>query len=147
MAFRTYSKPVLLRPARSGARIESYVCEEDVKQGQVLKPGGTNSDEVEPSATDGERCLGVAMFDQSSGNVVDVVVQGYCRLTDSGNNTINADDRISSGAGTGEEGEVQSAGSGDHVFGVARYDGGGDGNDVEAYVDFVQSEHSLGGAP
>lgn len=146
MAFRTYSKPVLVRPARAGARIESYVCEEDVTQGQVLKPGGTNSDEVEPSATDGERCLGVAMYDASSGEVVDVVVQGTCRLTD-GSGSISADDRLASHGGTGEEGEVDTAASGDHVFGVARYGGDGDGNDVIAYVDFVQSEHSLGGAP
>lgn len=145
MAFRTYSQPVLVRPAKH-ARIESYVCEEDVKQGQVLKPGGTNSDEVEPSATDGERCLGVAMFDQSSGSVVDVVVQGTCRLTD-GSGSISADDRLASHGGTGEEGEVDSAASGDHVFGVARFAGNGDGSDVIGYVDFVQSEHSLGGAP
>ena len=86
------------------------------------------------------------MYDQSAGGVVDVVKQGYCRLTD-GSGNISADDRIASHGGTGEEGEVDSGASGDHVFGVARFAGQGDGNDVEAYVDFTQSEHSLGGAP
>lgn len=146
MVFRTYSKPVLLRPARAGAQIEAFVAEEEVKQGQVVKPGGSNSDEVEPSATDGERCIGVALYDAAAGSMVDVLIQGYARLT-SGEATINADDRLASHGGTGEEGEVATGASGDHVFAVARFDGGGDGEDVEAYVDFTQSEHSLGGAP
>lgn len=146
MAFRTMSKPVLVRPARSGARIESYVCEEAVKQGQVLKAGGTNSDEAEPSDTDGERCLGIAMYAQSAGGVVDVVVQGTCRLT-SGTGTVSADDRIASHGATGEEGEVDTAASGDHVIGHARFDDVGTNDDVVCYVDFIQSEHSLGGAP
>jgi len=48
---------------------------------------------------------------------------------------------------TGEEGEVDTGASGDHVFGVARKDDVGTNDDVEVYVDFIQSEHSLGGAP
>lgn len=147
MVFRTYSKPVLLKPARdSGTNIDAFVAEEDVLQGQVVKPGGTNADEVEPSDTDGERCAGVALFDASAGETVAVVRQGYCRLTD-GSGSISADDRLASHGGTGEEGEVDTAASGDHVFGLARFAGDGDGSDVEAYVDFIQSEHSLGGAP
>lgn len=146
MAFRTYSKPVMVRPARAGARIEAYVCEEDVKQGQVLKPGGTNSDEVEPSDTDGERCVGVALYDQSANSMVDVLVRGTARLT-SGTGSVSADDRLASHGATGEEGEVDTAASGDHVFGIARFDDVGTNDDVVADVDFTQSEHSLGGAP
>jgi len=146
MVFRTYSKPVLVRPAKDGARIESYVAEEDVLQGQVVKPGGTNSDEVEPSDTDGENAVGVAMFDQSAGGVVDVVLQGTCRLT-AGTASVSANDPIASHGATGEEGEVASAASGDHVFGVARFDGEGDGADVIADVDFIDSGPVYGGAP
>jgi len=146
MAFRTYSKPVLLKPARAGANIDTKVAEEDVKQGQVLKPGGTNSDEVEPSDTDGERCTGVALYDASSGDTVEVIRQGYCRLT-SGSGSISADDRLASHGNSGEEGEVDTAASGDHVIGIADKDDVGTNDDVVAYVDFIQSEHSLGGSP
>ena len=146
MVFRTYTKPVAVRPLKDGARVESYVCEEDVLQGQVVKPGGTNEDEIEPSATDGENAVGVAMFDQSSGGVVDVIRRGTVRLTD-GTGSITANDPLASHGGTGEEGEVASAASGDHVFGVARFDGEGDGSDVIADVDFVDSGAVYGGAP
>ena len=146
MVFRTYSKPVLLEPARAGANIDTFYCEEDVLQGQVVKPGGTDPSEVEPTDTDGERCLGVALYSASAGDSVDVLRRGYCRLT-SGTGNISADDRVASHGGTGEEGEVAAGASGDHVFGVARYDDNGDGGDVEVHVDFIQSEHSLGGAP
>jgi len=146
MAFRTYSLPVLVRPAKDGARIESYVCEEDVLQGQAVKPGGTNSDEVEPSDTDGERVVGIAMYDQSSGGVVDVVRRGTCRLT-SGTGSVSGNDPIASHGGSGEEGEVDSAASGDYVFGVARDDDVGTNDDVIVDVDTTDSGTVLGGAP
>jgi hypothetical protein len=145
MAFRTYTKPVLLEPSET-ALVDTYVCEEDVKQGQVLKPGGTNSDEVEPSDTDGERVVGVALYDQSSGGTVEVVIRGKCRLT-SGTGSISADDRIASHGATGEEGEVATAASGDHVIGFARFDDVGTNDDVEVYVDTVESGPVYGGAP
>lgn len=142
--FRTYSKPVLLRPARAGATIESYVCEEDVSQGQVVKEGGTNADEVEPSATDGERVLGVALYDASSGEMVDVVRDGYCRLT-SGTNGVSASDPLASHGGT-TEGSVDTAASGDYIFGVAREAASGSNEGIEAYVDFTDSGFSYGGS-
>ena len=139
------SLPVLVRPAKD-ARIESYVAEEAVLQGQAVKPGGTNSDEVEPSDTDGERVVGIAMYDAAAGELVDVVRRGTCRLT-SGTGSISANDPIASHGGTGEEGEVAGAASGDYVFGVARNDDVADGDDVIADVDTTDSGSVLGGAP
>lgn len=141
--FRTYSKPVLLRPARANAEIESYVAEEAVSQGQVVKEGGTNADEVEPSDTDGERVVGVAMWDASAGEVVDVVRRGYCRVT-SGTNTVSAADPIASHGGT-TEGSVDTADSSDYIFGVARFAATGSNAALEAYVDFTDSGFASGG--
>jgi hypothetical protein len=146
MVFRTYDKPVLLKPARAGANIDTKVAEEDVLQGQVVKPGGTDSEQVEPSDTDGERATGVALHDAASGDTVEIVRKGYVRLT-SGTGNISADDRLASHGASGEEGEVAAAASGDHVLGFADQDDVGDGDDVVAYVDFVESGPVYGGAP
>lgn len=135
--FRTYSKPVLLRPARAGADIESYFAEEAISQGQVVKVGGTNADEVEPSDTDGERCVGIALHDASADEMVDVLTEGYARVT-SGTNTVSAGDPIASHGGT-TEGSVDTAVSGDFVFGVARFAASGSNSAMEAYVDFTES--------
>jgi len=141
--FRTYSKPVLLRPARDSAIIESYVAEEAISQGQVVAEGGTNADEVEPSDTDGERCHGIALFDAAAGEMVDVLKQGYARVT-SGTNSVSAGDPIASHGAT-TEGSVDTAASGDHVFGVARFAASGSNAAMEAYVDFVDSGSTGGG--
>lgn len=145
MAFPTYSKPVLLRSAREAAVIESYLCEEDVKQGQIVKEGGTNADEVEPSDTDGERVQGVALYDASSGEVVDVVRQGYVRLIAGTGSSISATDALASHGGTTDEGTVNTAASGDYTFGVARFAQATSGGDVEAYVDFTDSGQAARG--
>lgn len=135
MVFRTYTLPVLVEPARAGADITAYVCEEDVLQGQLVKPGGTNSDEVEPSDTDGEQVVGVALYDASAGDTVDVAQRANkVRLT-SGSGTISAGDAVASHGGTGEEGEVDTAAAGDFVIGEARFDDSGDGGDVIVTLD------------
>ena len=145
--FPTYNKPVLIRPTRESTKIESYVCEEDVKQGQVLKPGGTNADEVEPSDTTGEDVNGVALTDGSAGDVIDVVEKGMVRLQSADGN-ISAGDRIASGGGT-TEGSVIAESSGDIVFGQARFDDGGTAGgstlgNVECMVDFTSTDTSHG---
>lgn len=133
MAFRTYTKPVLLKPAQT-AVTSGYTAEEDVKQGQLVKAGGTNPDEVEPSDTDGERVIGVALYDASAGDEVTVVEEAaLVRLTD-GSGSISADDPLTSHGGTGEEGEVDTAASGDYIIGTARYAGNGNGNDVQVIL-------------
>jgi len=130
MAFRTYSQPVLVRPAKD-ARIESYVCEEDVTQGQVLRPGGTNSDEVEPSDTDGEEVYGVATQTVSGGDMVQVAGPGtVVRFSAGGSVSSGA---IASHGATGEEGEVADAATGDYIAGFA-HESGSDGDSVVGIV-------------
>lgn len=139
MAFPTYSKPVLLQSSRESAQIESYLAEEQVSQGQIVKAGGSNADEVEPSDSDGERVWGVALYDASAGEMVDVVRQGYVRLIAGTGSSISASDPLASHGGTTDEGTVNTAASGDYVFGVARFAQSTSGGDVEAYVDFTDS--------
>lgn len=144
MAFRTYSKPVLLEPAKVG-QTRSYVAEEAILQGQLVKAGGTDSAQVEPSDTDGERVLGVALYDAAAGEAVTVAVEGQkVRLT-SGTGTISAGDPVASHGATGEEGEVDTAASGDYVLGRADADDAGDGGDVEVVLN--PEGPSYGGAP
>jgi hypothetical protein len=131
MAFRTYSKPVLTEPARAGADIDSYDAENAVSQGQVVKQG-SNEDQVTPSDTDGEKVIGVALYDASSGDIVDVVREANgVRLT-SGSGSISADDALASHGGSGENGEVDSAAAGDYILGTAKRADEGSNDDVIA---------------
>ena len=134
MAFRTLNESIALEPLRSGAESRSYVAEEAIKQGQMVKKGGTNSDEVEPSDTDGERVVGIAAYDAAAGDTVLVIEDGIRVRATSGTGSIAAGEPVASHGGTGEEGEVATAASGDYVIGVAYEDDDGDGGDVEIAI-------------
>ena len=136
MVFRTYSKPVLLEPARAGAETREFVAEEDILQGQVVDKGGTNSDEVEPCDEDGARPVGVALFDASAGDTVTVLQEGARARLTSGTGTISAGDPIATHGSSGEEGEVDTAASGDFVMGTALKDDVGTNDDVEVILSF-----------
>lgn len=135
MVFRTLGKPILLEPARSGADTRSYVAEEAVKQGQMVKKAATDGSKVEPSDTDGERVVGIALFDAAADATVTVVEGGARVRATSGTGSVSAGEPVASHGGTGEEGEVATAASGDYVIGVAHKDDDGDGGDVEIDVD------------
>lgn len=134
MVFRTYDLPVLLGPAQRAA-IHAYVAEATVKQGQLVKAGSTNSDEVQPSDADGERVLGIALYDAAAGDTVSVVENGARVRATSGTGTIAAGDPVAAHGATGEAGEVATAASGDYVVGVAYKDDVGDGDDVEIQLE------------
>lgn len=145
MAFRTLAKSVLLEPARAGVQTRSYLAEQAIKQGQLVKAGPTNTDEVSPSDTDGERIVGVALYDVAAGEPVDVVEAGALVRLTSGTGSISAGDPVASYGASGEEGECDSAASGDFVLGRARRDDVGANADVEVVI---QPEgHVYGGAP
>lgn len=135
MVFRTLSEPVTVEPTRAGAATRSYVAEEDILQGQFVKAGGTNSDEVEPSDADGERVVGIALYDASAGGTVTVVEEGAIVRATSGTGTISAGDPVTSHGGTGEEGEVDTAASGDYIVGRAKKDDVGTNDDVEVALE------------
>lgn len=134
MAFRTLNKSVALEPLQNGT-VRSYVAEETILQGQFVREGGTDAAEVEPSATDGEHCVGIALYDASAGGTV-VVAQDNLRVrATSGTGSVAAYERVASHGSTGEEGEVATAASGDWVLGRAVKDDLGDGDDVEMIVE------------
>lgn len=145
MVFRTLSEPVTVEPARAGAAIRTYVAEEAILAGQFVKSGGTNPDEVEPSDADGERVVGIALYDAAAGGTVAVAEEGTIVRATSGTGTIAAGDPVASHGLTGEEGEVATAASGDYILGRAKKADVGDGDDVEIALEpegFV-----YGGAP
>lgn len=133
MAFRTYSEPVAVDPTRVGYQ-ESFVAEEDILQGQFVTTGGTNEDEVEPSATDGEFVYGIADHDAAAGATVLVHISGLRVRATSGSGGITAGDPVASHGSSGEEGELDTAASGDFVVGRAFEDDNGDGGDAIVYL-------------
>lgn len=145
MAFRDYTKPVLLEPARSGVETRAFVAEEAVKQGQVVKTGPNDNSKISPSDADGERIEGVAAYDAAAGDTVLVIQDGGLARLTSGTGSITAGDPIASHGGTGEEGEVATAASGDFVLGVARDDDNGQSADVKTRLDTEGFAH--GGDP
>lgn len=135
MAFRTLSKPVLLEPARAGAEIRTYVAEEAISKGQAVKPGGTSTDEVEPSATDGEYIRGFALYDAAAGATVAVAEGGVLVRGTSGTGSISGGDALASHGASGEEGELATAATGDFVIGRAKEDDVAANDDVQVVVD------------
>lgn len=133
MAFRTLNKSVLLEPAQNGT-VHSYVAEEAILQGQFVREGGTSADEVEPSATDGEFCVGIALYDASAGDTVLVAEDGLRVRATSGTGSVAAYEAVASHGASGEEGEVATAASGDFVLGRAYKDDVGTNDDVEIVV-------------
>lgn len=134
MAFRTLNKSVLLEPAQNG-RVQAYVAEEAIKQGQFVREGGTSAAQVEPSATDGEHCVGIALYDASAGDTVLVAEDGLRVRATSATGTVAAYERVASHGNNGEEGEVATAASGDFVLGRAYKDDVGTNDDVEMVVE------------
>lgn len=131
--FQTYDRPVLIEAAR-GSDIRAYVAEEAVSQGQLVREGGTNSDEVEPSAADGERVVGIALYDAAAGATVAVCEGGARVRFTSGTGTVAAGDPLAS-HGTTTEGSVDTAASGDYIVGVASKADDGSNAYVEGKID------------
>jgi len=132
MVFRTYTEDVLITSGRD-PNSRSFTAEEDVLQGQLVKPGAA-AYSVEPSDTDGELAIGFAAYSVSSGEEVSVIELGEEVLATSGTGSVSAGDRVASHGGTGEEGEVATAASGDVVIGVALEDDAGTNDDVRVLV-------------
>lgn len=133
MTFVTYSDQVLQEEG-SGA-ILHFNAAEDVKQGQLVKADTDASGRgVEPSDTDGENALGFALYSRSSGQQVAVAMAGTVVRAVSGDGNISSGDYVASHGGTGDEGEVESAASGDNYVGVALEDDSGDSTEGSAII-------------
>lgn len=133
MAFRTYSDQVI----KEGDNVHTYEANESVSQGQLLKFDTDDSGRtVEPSDTDGEGNLaGFALYDASSGEQVAVAMTGCVVRATSGTGSVSSGDEVASHGGTGEEGEVDTAASGDYTIGTALEDDAGTNDDVIVHVD------------
>ena len=93
-----------------------YVAGDDTLAGQVVAITGDN--EVSPSAADGEEVIGVATQGVAEGDTVNVLSVGTIANVRS-NAGVSAGDYLASAGATGEEGEVDTAESGDFVIGMA----------------------------
>jgi len=129
MVFRTYSDEVGVATDTGSNR--TFTAAEAISQGQLVKLDTDDSARtVEPSDTDGESAYGFAAYDATAGQEVLVYGATCVVRATSGTGTISSGDRVASHGGTGEEGEVDTAASGDIVVGVALEDDTGANDDV-----------------
>jgi hypothetical protein len=110
----------------------SFNAEEDVIAGQVVKIDADLG--VEPSDADGETVHGIAVQTVSSGDQVMVVGSGGRVLFTAGE-SISAGDALASHGGTGEEGQVATAATGDETIGYALEGAGSQGDTFVGVVD------------
>lgn len=130
MVFRDISTGIV----EYGDNLVSMTANEDVKRGQLVKVAGEDHG-VQPSDTDGEVAFGFATQTVSSGDQVTVATSGTEVLATAGTGSVSRGDRVASHGATGEEGEVDTAATGDFVVGIALEAGAGDGDDVRVWVD------------
>jgi hypothetical protein len=117
-----------------GENLLPFNADEAILRGQVVKVGGNIG--VEPSDTDGEVTHGVAVQSVASGDQVTVAMSGCEVEATAGTGTISAGDPLTSHGGTGEEGQVDTAGAtGDSIIGYALEGAGSQGDLVRMYID------------
>ena len=119
MTFPTYSDQVL----QEGDNLKHYEAAEAIEQGQLVKADTDSSGRtVEPCDTDGEKALGFAVYTVASGEEVAVAMDGTVVRAVSSTGTIGSGDFVASHGGTGDEGTLDTAASGDHFVGIATQD-------------------------
>lgn len=136
MVFRTYTDQVGVETDTGSSR--SFTAGEAILQGQLVKVSADRT--VIPSDTDGENAYGIASYDAAAGETVQVYGPGCVVLATSGTGTVSAGDFVTSHGGTGEEGELDTATTGDVVVGVALEDDSGANDDLLVELDFVGTE-------
>lgn len=117
----------------AGDNLLPFTAEEDVLRGQVVKVDGSIA--VEPSDADGETVHGVAVQSVSSGDNVTVACTGVEVEMTAGTSGISAGDALASHGATGEEGQVDTAATGDYIVGYALESSSSQGDLVRAMVD------------
>lgn len=132
MAFSAPNQDIeRMRPPEGTAL--SFNADEAITRGQVVKIGSDNG--VEPSDTDGEDTVGVSAQTVSSGDDVMVIGPGGRALFTAGSGTISAGDYLTSHGATGEEGQVDTAGTtGDSIIGVAHEGSSAQGDTLVGHV-------------
>ena len=110
----------------------SVEADAEVLAGQVVTLSGDLS--VSPSDTDGEEVLGVATQSVEAGDMCTVMANSARVLFTAGNDGVSAGDTLASYGGTGDDGTVDAAGTGDYPVGVA-LEGGDTGERIVGIVD------------
>lgn len=132
MTFPTYTTQVVVEGHEN---VRHFEANEDLLQGQLVKlDTGNTARSVEPSDTDGEQAYGFALADYSSGEQAAVAGPGSVVRGVSSTGSITSSDRLASHGGTGDEGELDTAASGDHVVGIALEDDTGSGTEASQLV-------------
>lgn len=138
MTFPTYTDQVV---QEGHENVRTFEAAEDVTQGQLVKLDTNNTGRtVEPSDTDGEQGIGYALYTRSSGQEVPVAMEGAIVRAVSSTGTIASGDYVASHGGTGDEGELDTAASGDAIVGYALEDDTGTGTEgsILVYVTYGQ---------
>lgn len=123
MTFVSYSDQVVEHAGENS--VLHFEAAEDILQGQLVElDTGASGRTVEPSDADGGQAIGFAEYGVSSGDMVSVAVAGAVVRAVAGA-SISSGDPVSAEGSTGEEGEVQTATSGDWIIGTALQDDAG----------------------
>jgi len=129
-----YSAPFddVERQAPSPGEALGFTANGAIEAGQVVSLVGDQT--VSASTTDGEVCIGVATQSVADGDEVMVVGNSGRVLVTGGASGISAGDELASYGGTGDDGTVNTAASGDYIVGYA-LESGGAGDTLVAVVD------------
>ena len=129
-----YSAPFddVERQAPSPGEALGFTANGAIEAGQVVTLVGDQT--VSASTTDGEVCIGVATQSVADGDEVMVVGNSGRVLVTGGASGISAGDELASYGGTGDDGTVNTAASGDYIVGYA-LESGGAGDTLVAVVD------------
>ena|SRR6056297_1183516 len=120
------------RQAPSPGEALGFTANGAIEAGQVVSLVGDQT--VSASTTDGEVCIGVATQSVADGDEVMVVGNSGRVLVTGGASGISAGDELASYGGTGDDGTVNTAASGDYIVGYA-LESGGAGDTLVAVVD------------
>jgi len=120
------------RQAPSPGEALGFTADGAIEAGQVVSLVGDQT--VSASTTDGEVCIGVATQSVADGDEVMVVGNSGRVLVTGGASGISAGDELASYGGTGDDGTVNTAASGDYIVGYA-LESGGAGDTLVAVVD------------
>jgi len=118
-----------------GENLLPFTADEAILRGQVVKFGASNNS-VEPSDTDGEVAVGMAVQSVSAGDTVTVAMPGCEVRFTAGTGTVGRNDPLTSHGGTGEEGQVDTAdATGDSIVGYAQEASSSQGDLVRGWID------------
>lgn len=122
MAFPTYSGQVVVEGHEA---LRSFQATESINMGEVVEADTSDSGRsvTTASSTGGGTPIGVAAEDGASGEQIRVATEGaVCRVVP--DDSVTSGDFLSVDSGT-NDGEVQTASSGDRIIGVALQDSTG----------------------